>query len=57
MVMFTCCARLTGQDCSFLQNRDWEDETGRYEERTTKIKGKKRRKLRHSKNRNKNCIL
>jgi len=23
------CARLTGQDCPFLQKRDWEDETHR----------------------------
>lgn len=23
------CARLTGQDCPFLQKRDWEDETDR----------------------------
>jgi hypothetical protein len=47
--MFTCCEWLTGEGYSFLQKRDWEDETGRNEERTIKIKGKKRGKLRRSK--------
>jgi len=45
------CAWLNGRDCSFLQKRDWENETGRYEGRTMKINGKNGGELRHSKTR------